>query len=232
AITGSDLAAGTVTGSLPGSTAETDAVNQLNATGGIGALTYAIEGSATGAYGTIQINSDGTYTYTLTAPYDTSPEANDGANTEDNRDSFTYRVTDASGNTTTGAITVDIVDDVPTALANSNNVNEGATLSVNAAGGVLGNDEPGADGFAAAGGVAGVRAAGADTTTAVITGVNTAITGLHGTLTLQADGSYSYASNPNDLSGPASDVFVYTVRDGDGDLSTTTLTINLADSGL
>ena len=30
----------------------------------------------------------------------------------------------------------------------------------------------------------------------------------------------------------ATDVFVYTIKDGDGDTSTTTLTINLTDSGI
>ncbi|WP_420795195.1 beta strand repeat-containing protein [Legionella gratiana] len=110
---GADLAAGTVTGSLPNSTAETDASNQLNATGSTGPYTYSLVGAANGTYGVIQINADGTYTYTLTKAYTTAPDANNGANTEDNRDSFTYQVTDAKGNTTTGTITVDIVDDVP-----------------------------------------------------------------------------------------------------------------------
>ena len=36
-----------------------------------------------------EINSDGSYIYTLTKPYDTSPDANNGANTEENKDSFT-----------------------------------------------------------------------------------------------------------------------------------------------
>ena len=40
-------------------------------------------------------------------------------------------------------------------------------------------------------------------------------------------------STPNNVPpAGATDVFVYTIRDGDGDLSTTTLTINLTDSGL
>ena len=39
---GSDLAVGTVTGSLPGSAAETDATNQLNGSGGTAPLTYAL----------------------------------------------------------------------------------------------------------------------------------------------------------------------------------------------
>ena len=69
-------------------------------------------------------------------------------------ESFTYTVTDANGNTATGTITVNIVDDVPTATADSGNVNEGALLTV-AASGVLSNDVAGADGCAAGGGVVG-----------------------------------------------------------------------------
>ncbi|MCQ4347950.1 type I secretion C-terminal target domain-containing protein, partial [Pseudomonas stutzeri] len=54
-----------------------------------------------------------------------------------------------------------------------------------------------------------------------------------GSLTLHADGSYSYVSTPDAVpAAGAQDVFVYTIRDGDGDLSTTTLTIALSDSGL
>src|SRR5205085_5491535 len=99
------------------------------------------------------------------------PDANNSTNTEQDRDSFSYTVTDSHGNTTTGTILVDIVDDVPTAAADSNSVTEGALLSVNAASGVVANDVFGADGPTAANaGVVGVRAAGGDTTTAVTTG--------------------------------------------------------------
>ena len=117
---GADLVAGTVTGSLPGSTLETDASNTLtdNVTGGFGTKTYALADgqSATGAYGTILINSNGSYTYTLSAPVDGST-ANDGITTEQNKDSFSYKVTDANGNTTTGTIYIDIVDDVPVQIS-------------------------------------------------------------------------------------------------------------------
>ena len=116
---------------------------------------------------------------------------------------------------------------MPTAHVDSGNVNEGALLTV-AAAGVLSNDVAGADGFAAGGGVVGVRAAGGDLTTDVTTGVNTPIAGLHGTLHLNADGSYTYQSTANNITANTTDVFVYTIKDGDGDLSTTTLTINLA----
>ena len=63
-------------------------------------------------------------------------------------------MTDAVGNTATGTIKINIVDDVPTATADSGNVNEGALLTV-AASGVLANDVAGADGFTAGGGVSG-----------------------------------------------------------------------------
>ena len=140
-------------------------------------------------------------------------------------ESFTYVVTDAIGNTATGTININIVDDVPTATADIGNVNEGALLTV-AASGVLSNDVAGADGAT----IDGVRAAGGDTTTAVSGGVETNIAGLHGTLHLNADGSYTYQSTANNITANTTDVFVYTVKDGDGDLSTTTLTINLANA--
>ena len=231
AVTGSDIAAGTVTGSLPGDPGETDAANTLtdNVTGGFGTKTYALVGSATGLYGTIQINSNGSYVYTLTKPFDTTPDANNGANPEANRDSFVYQVTDANGNTSTATIFVNIVDDTPTASFDTNTVNEGALLNVVAGAGVLTNDIAGADGFAVGGGVVGVRKAGGDLTTAVTTGAGTNIAGDHGTLHLNADGSYTYQAVANNVTSNTTDVFVYTIKDGDGDLSTTTLTINLTD---
>ena len=45
--------------------------------------------------------------------------------------------------------------------------------------------------YATGGGVVGVRAAAGDTTTAITTGVNSGIAGQYGTLTLNADGSYT-----------------------------------------
>ena len=92
--------------------------NQLNGSGGFGTLTYALvsggNAATAGTFGTIQVNANGSYVYTLTKPFDTTPDANNGTNTEV-AESFTYRVTDANGNTATGTITVNIVDDVPTA---------------------------------------------------------------------------------------------------------------------
>ncbi len=219
-----------VIGSTPASLAETVTGTVTdNVGGGIGPFTYALVGSGTGSHGTLTFNLDGSYSYTLTSPV-TGPQADNSTNTANNVETFTYNVTDANGNTATNTITIDVIDDVPHANLNTGSVTEGGLLTVNAAGGVLTNDTAGADGYAAGGGVVGVRAAGLvpDTTTAVTTGVNTNITGQHGTLHLNADGSYTYQSTADNITSDTTDVFVYTIKDGDGDLSTTTLTINLA----
>ena len=113
---GADLAAGTVKGTDPTSTGETDSSNTLvgSVSGGAGGYTYSLVGSPNGTYGVIQINSDGTYVYTLTKPVTTTPAANDGVSTEV-RESFTYQVMDSAGQTATSTISVNIVDDVPVA---------------------------------------------------------------------------------------------------------------------
>ena len=54
----------------------------------------------------------------------------------------------------------------------------------------------------------------------------TPIQGSFGKLTLAAGGSYSYTRDAG-TAGGADDVFTYTVKDGDGDLSHTTLTISI-----
>ncbi|MDD2055844.1 Ig-like domain-containing protein, partial [Pseudomonas putida] len=138
-------------------------------------------------------------------------------------ETFSYSATDAVGNTVTGTIQISIVDDVPTAKADTAQVTEGNTVSTN----VLGNDTLGADGAAVVGVKAGSQIVN------VTTGLNTSITGTYGTLTVNAAGVAVYHSNPNAVTpAGATDIFTYTIRDGDGDLSSTTLTINIADSGL
>ena len=194
--------------------------------GGSGAITYSLVGNAIGTYGQMLLHPDGSYTYTLTSPASTTPPANDGANIL--HESFTYQATDALGNIATSTIVVNIVDDVPTATADIASVGEGGYIGGN----VIWNDHAGADGQFAGGGVVGVRA-GSDTSTPVHGGVGSQINGTYGYLTLDAAGNALYHSYPNSVSGPgASDVFTYTLRDGDGDESTTTVTIDVHNSCL
>ncbi len=189
-------------------------------TGTIGAVTFTLVGNAIGAYGQLSLQPDGSYTYTLTSPATTTPQANDGPNALS--ESFTYQATDSLGNTVTSTIVIDIVDDVPNAHADFASVVEGGTVNGN----VLDNDVLGADG----GMVIGVRA-GNDTSTSAVGGLNNQINGTYGYLTLDANGNAVYHSNPNTVSAPgATDVFTYTVRDADGDESTTTITIDVDES--
>ena len=61
------------------------------------------------------------------------------------------------------------------------------------------------------------------------TTLGTQIQGAYGKLTLAADGTYSYLRDAGSQGGH-DDVFTYTIKDGDGDLSHTTLTIAIGDS--
>ncbi|MGG2021007.1 retention module-containing protein [Pseudomonas sp. S8] len=164
------------------------------------------------------------YSYTL-VDNEAHPTAN-GANSL--TENFNVVATDGDGSTASGQINVNIIDDLPTAKADTGSVVEGGTVNVS----VLGNDVTGADGAAAGGAVVGVRAGG-DTSSSAIGGLNSNINGTYGYLTLDAAGNAIYHSNPNSVNPPgATDTFTYTIRDGDGDESTTTLTINVADSKL
>ncbi|MDY3197491.1 MAG: VCBS domain-containing protein, partial [Pseudomonadaceae bacterium] len=162
------------------------------------------------------------YTYTLT-----SERAHSGSEDQSLLLDIPLSVTDAGNETANGTLTIQVMDDVPTAVADIGNVTEGATLIVDAANGVLTNDTAGADGWHALGAVVGVVAG--DTGTTSSGGVGGRIDGQYGYLILNADGSYEYVSTADAVTGDEVDVFTYTVRDGDGDLSHTTLTINVAD---
>ncbi|MFB9076699.1 Ig-like domain-containing protein [Flavobacterium procerum] len=123
---------------------------------------------------------------------------------ETTTDSFTYKANDGTvdGNTATVTITVTPVNDVPVAVDNSYTVAEGGTLSITAPG-VLGNDTD----------------AEGDALTAVLVANPS-----HGTLTLNADGSFTYI---HDGSETTTDSFTYKANDGTADGNTATVTITV-----
>ncbi|OOH81969.1 type I secretion target [Pseudomonas koreensis] len=215
---GADLAPGTVTGSDPTNTGETASGTLVGSvTGAVGAISYALVGSATGNYGQIVLNPNGTYTYTLTSPATTTPHADDGANTL--TETFTYQATDSLGNIVTSSIVVSIVDDVPKAV-NDSNANSASETQLTLTGNVLTNDVQGAD-VVATGPNAGPITAGT-------------FTGTYGTLVLNANGTYTYTLNPNDADfknlhggGNGTETFTYTLTDADGDTSTANLVLNI-----
>jgi VCBS repeat-containing protein len=119
------------------------------------------------------------------------PNANwNGAN------SFTYTATDNSGktsNTATASLTVVSVADSPVAANDAGSVNEDATVTATAVTGVI--QGPGTD-TDAEGGTLTVSGAAAGTgSVAQGSGVGTSLVGTYGTLTLAADGSYSYVAD-------------------------------------
>ncbi|VVP13764.1 hypothetical protein PS876_03451 [Pseudomonas fluorescens] len=211
---GQDIAAGTVTGSDPTSTSETASGTLVGSVGGaVGAISYALVGSATGNYGQIVLNPNGTYTYTLTSPATTTPNADDGANTL--TETFTYQATDSLGNIVTSTIVVSIVDDVPQAM-NDSNANNASETQLTLSGNVLTNDVQGADVVASGPITAGT------------------FTGTYGTLVLNANGTYTYTLDATDADfknlqggGNGTETFTYTLTDADGDTSTANLVLNV-----
>lgn len=205
-------------------------IRTLSSTGGTGPYTYSLISSAVGTYGTLSLDSaTGIYTYILATRYDTSPDADNGLNTEVAGDTFSYMVTDATGQSATATIRVNVVDDVPTARPNTSSATGVETVSGNVLSDGV-DDSFGADGpTVAGGGVVGI-ARGSSTTAPVTGGLGaTGIAGDYGTLMLNADGSYSYTGNGTVPAGSSVvDHFVYTIKDGDGDTSTTTLDITVS----
>ena len=130
-------------------------------------------------------NTTGAYSFDQTGAY----THNEGASTAQGKVTVTLTDTDLSVKTVT--LTLNIADDVPTAVADAGAASEGQTTTVDAANGVLVNDTAGADGGK------------------VVTTTGTQ-TGTHGTLTLDADGGYTYVANASVAAG-ATDVFNYTM---------------------
>ncbi|MBZ9740937.1 MULTISPECIES: Ig-like domain-containing protein, partial [unclassified Mesorhizobium] len=174
--------------------------------------------------GTGAIQYDYTVTQSVTHPVSTTGyDANDTV-----PDNFSITVTDVDGDTASTTFTIAIIDDVPTAIADTDSIAEGGTANGNVITGLgsdgdaAGADTKGADGAS----VSGVTGAGATT----VVGGDFHVVGQYGTLTLSPDGTYSYVANSNiSNASPVTDTFTYTLKDGDGDTSQTTLNITIGD---
>ncbi|MBW2475584.1 MAG: tandem-95 repeat protein, partial [Deltaproteobacteria bacterium] len=124
-------------------------------------------------------------------------------------DSVTYEACDSDGvcDEATAVISVVPVNDAPVAVDDAATVDEGATVTV------LDTTE------------ATVQANDTDVEDGIPAGIVELVTGpVNGTLTLQADGTFSYT---HDGSETTSDSFTYTVTDADGEVSNTA-TVSIA----
>ena len=179
-------------------------------------LTFSLDGAAPAG---LTFNADGTYRFDAANPAYQSLGAGQSAVI-----TVPYTVTDDQGATSTATLTITVTgtNDGPVAVADTGAVAEDFTLGVSAAGGVLVNDTD-----LDAGDTRSVSAVsfGASAGT-----VGAALAGTYGSLTLNADGSYSYTASSDaaqalGVGQSASDVFSYSVRDAAGATSTTTLTM-------
>ena len=191
-----------------GTLSDSVATNDTTTSGG--ALSYALDTNVSN--GSLTLNPDGSFVYTPNANYN-------------GPDSFTYIVTDAaSGESSTQTVTiaVDPANDAPVANDDVGSTDEDTPLVVSAALGVLSNDTD-AEGDSLM--VTMVNGSSSD--------VGTAITLPSGaTLTLNADGSYSY--DPSTITnienmpvGTFADSFQYTVDDGHGGTTDATVDITV-----
>jgi T1SS-143 domain-containing protein len=160
--------------------------------------------------------ANGDYTFTQELPLDhpDATDANDAIAL-----TFGITATDSDGDTDTGVITINVLDDGPVAVDDGNTVLE-KTTTVN--GNVLTNDDGGADVIATA-----TNVEFGATSIAIVAGVPTVINGDYGTLTIETDGSYTYVINSTHTAA-VTDTFTYTITDFDGDTDTAELAIRIA----
>ncbi|NJM55123.1 MAG: tandem-95 repeat protein [Verrucomicrobiae bacterium] len=192
----------------------------------LAAATAAAPVTVTGTNGTLSITSYDpvtgivSYGYTLTTPADHTG----GAVT----DPFAITLTDSDGDTASSTLAILIADDAPTAVSDTGTVTEDATTT--ATGNVVtANDTVGADVTTTP--VSGI-VAGLGSPAGTGANVGSSVTGTYGTLTLNADGTYTYnLNNSSDaIQGltqgeTVNDIFTYQITDADGDTSTATLTV-------
>ncbi|MGA8749753.1 MAG: VCBS domain-containing protein [Pseudolabrys sp.] len=229
---GSDNITGVAFGSVAGITADVNGVSGADIIWSLNTPTQ-IVGTINGI-AAIQIDltppslpitagSSGSATVTVTL-LDNFPHPIDANQNVINLTGVTVVGTDTDGDTAAATVAINITDDVPTAAADTDAVQSGATETGNVITGVgttnLGTDVPGADGVTVTGVAAGTPGGN------VSGHVGSAIATPLGTLTLNANGGYSYVAHAN-ASGV--DTFTYTITDSDGDVSSTTLTITLTD---
>ncbi|BBH45644.1 VCBS domain-containing protein [Pseudomonas sp. KU43P] len=186
-----------------------------------------------GTYGTLSIDANGNYVYTVNDSLAAVQALKAG---EQLRETFTYRMHDTAGASSQAQINITIEgrydtpvarDDLAYAVAEDDDGNNGR----NPTGNVLNNDTDVDANDTKVVTAVGVGAESSNPTLDPVTG-STTVTTNYGTLTLNADGSYRFVVNANDPDiialGPLGFViqnYTYQVTDGGGLSDTATLTI-------
>ena len=167
-------------------------------------------------YGTLTIDAKGNYTYALKAGLD--------ADTLPAADVFTYSVRDASGAVTSATLTVDLHNGPATTLLSVNSLFAETTLDdgTTASGSIYG------DSTAAHSGALSITNESGQTTAVSSSGI-TLVAGDYGTLSISADGHYTYTLNTavNVQEIAHKEVFSYSLAAADGTITTNSFTIEL-----
>lgn len=216
-----DAGTSTVSGNVLANDSDPDAGAQL-AVAQVGGHASNVGQVIAGTYGSVKLNADGSYTYTLdNADSDTQRLAAGQTATE----TFSFVVSDNAGGTAQSSLAIRITgaNDAPTAAADSAVVTEDDAANT-IAGNVLTNDSDPDAGTQ-------LRVAGVDGQAA---NLGQAITGTYGSLKLSADGSYVYTLDNADpdtdglKSGQTGlDIFSYQVSDGAGGTSTAQISVTV-----
>ncbi|MFN8707469.1 MAG: beta strand repeat-containing protein, partial [Planctomyces sp.] len=208
------------------------------AAGVVGSASTNVGTNVTGTYGTINISSTGSFTYTV----DNSNAAVQALRTTASTltDTFTYTMRDTAGLTSTTQITITIqgANDAPTAVADTATAVEAGgvsngTAGTNPTGNVLTNDTDfdSGDTKTVSGVAAGVVASAS-------TNVGADVTGTYGTINISSTGAFTYTVDNSNaavqalrtLTDTIVDVFTYSVTDAGGLTSTGTISISITGS--
>ena len=180
--------------------------------------------SVAGKYGTLTLNGDGSYSYVENLLGKLLSAFNIAL-----LDTFSYTISDGHGGTASSTLSFDTRESAaPIAHADTATAIVGTTLSEDAANGVLANDTD-ANGYSLS--VTSISTGsglgGGPETVPVSSILPGVISGKYGTLTVNADGSYSYAETAANVPKNAHDVFSYAVSDGHGGTVSSTLTVDV-----
>ncbi len=201
-------------------------VTQVNGSGANVGSAYVLPSGAL-----LTMTTTGSFTYNPNAAF------NYLALGQKTTDSFTYQVSDGTGNsgTATAYITVTGLNDAPTAVLDTATAVEAGgtangTAGTNPTGNVLTNDTDvdAGDTKTVTGVLAGVQASAA-------VNVGSAVTGSFGSINIAANGAYTYTVDNSNASvqslrtssNTLTDVFTYTMRDTAGLTSTTQITVTI-----
>jgi VCBS repeat-containing protein len=205
---------------------------RTGASEGSGTAAGSMGSALTGTYGQLTLNANGSYTYAANQSAADDLDAGDVVT-----DSFNYTVSDGtSTDTATIVITVIGINDAPAAVNDTDSVdaNETTTATNGSSNDVLTDDTDVDDHDSLS--VTAIQPSGGSSSS-VSTGSSynssgTEVTGTYGTLTIGADGSYTYVADQDaadniDAGSSETDVFTYTYWDGAAtDTGTITITVS------